>query len=100
MDTIYNVLLRPIVTEKSMKAQSLGKYTFVISSNATKIDVQKAVELRYSVKVEGVNVMPVRKKVRLIGRTKQHTKRQAEKRAVVTLKKGQTLDIMNIAEAA
>ena len=100
MDSIYTVLVRPVVTEKTMQAQSQGKYTFIVNPAATKIDVANAVEAMYSTKVTSVNMVPVRKKVRLIGRSRIHTKRQAEKKAVVTLEKGKSIDVMKMHEVA
>ncbi len=52
MKDIYSVLIRSVVTEKSMNAQGAGKYTFVVSPDSNKVDVQKAVEALYSTVVE------------------------------------------------
>ena len=96
MENIYNVLVKPVVTEKSVKGQDLRKYTFLISPDANKVDVQKAVSFLYWVEVESVKMIPVRKKIRMIWRAKQMTKRQTGKKAVVTLKKGQSMDVLNL----
>lgn len=99
MNSIYTVLVRPVVTEKSMQAQAQRKYTFIVAGSATKVDIQNAVESMYSTEVEAVNIIPVRKKIRLIGRSKIHTKRQAAVKAVVTLAAGKSIDVMKMHEA-
>ena len=82
---LYNVIVRPVTTEKSVASNTLGKYTFDVHTNSTKIDVKKAVELLYGVKVKDVNIVRLGKKVRMMGRTRSMTKRKAKKRAIITL---------------
>ncbi len=89
---LTTVLIAPVITEKSSMAQSQGKYTFRVHSRATKVDVQKAVETAYGVTVDSVNIIKTLKKVRLVGRGREITKRPASKKAVVTVKSGQTID--------
>ena len=94
---VYLSVIKPIVTEKTMSVQApQRKYSFVVLPNANKIVIKKVIEELYSTKVESVNISPVRKKVRSIGRTKWYTKRQAYKKAIVTLKKGEKIDVMKI----
>ena len=90
----------PHVTEKTELMQAERKYTFIVASQSTKVDIAEKVESTYKTKVSSVRVIPIRKKVRLIGRTKWMTKRQARKKAIVTLKKGEKIDIMNFASEA
>lgn len=87
-----NVLIAPVVTEKSSTAQGKGKYTFRVNSQATKVDVIKAVKKAYGVDATAVNIIPVRQKSRLAGRGRHITKRPASKKAVVTLKAKQSID--------
>lgn len=89
------IILAPVVTEKSSRNQEKNKYTFRVHSNANKIEVQKAIEEAYGVKVASVRVLKVQPKTRLVGRGKERTKRQASKRAIVTLKEG-TLDVNKV----
>ncbi len=98
MQSVYTVCIRPVVTEKSMKAQEKRQYTVMVDKSATKIDIANAFSVMYSVEIESVNVIPVRKKTRAIGKTKVYTKRKAGKKAIVTIKEGQTLDLMKIEE--
>ncbi|KXO15959.1 50S ribosomal protein L23 [Peptoniphilus sp. GNH] len=60
--SIYDILKRPIVTEKSMKDMEENKYTFEVDKSTNKTEVKKAVEKIFGVKVEKVNTMNVRGK--------------------------------------
>ena len=90
-----NVLIKPIITEKSSKAsEKLNRYAFKVVKSANKLEIKKAVEAAYSVQVEGVNttVNVGKKKVR---QTKQGVgigMKPSYKKAYVTLKKGETID--------
>ncbi len=53
----FDIIIRPHITEKSTSAVAEGKYTFVVDVNATKVDVKKAVEKIFNVKVLSVNTM-------------------------------------------
>jgi large subunit ribosomal protein L23 len=89
------ILLRPIITEK-MTAQSekLNRFGFIVSKDANKIQIKKAVESLYNVSVESVNTM------RYSGKTKSrytktgivHGQENAFKKAVITLIEGDTID--------
>src|SRR6266481_7545156 len=80
----YRVLVRPLVSEKSYKAAGMGKYAFVVFKDANKLEIRKAVEKVYDVKVLTVNVLNVRGKHRNYGKTQGST--SAWKKAIVTLK--------------
>ena len=59
---LTKVLLSPVVTEKSTAAQANRKYMFLVNQRANKIDIAKAVEKAYGVKVQSINTIPVHKK--------------------------------------
>lgn len=83
-------LIRPVITEKAILANALGKYIFEIQSDANKAQVASAVSEMYKVEVIRVNIIHKRSEEKLIrGRFKGKTK--AVKKAVVTLKKGQKI---------
>jgi large subunit ribosomal protein L23 len=84
------VLLRPIVTEKSMSQTNDGKYTFEVRKSATKQEIAEAVATAFKVDVVDVNVMTVRGKERKVGRHVGHTGER--KKAVVTVAKGQRIE--------
>jgi ribosomal protein L23 len=69
-----------------------SKYTFVVHSNASKDDITKAVKEFYGADVSSVNIIKLPKKIRIIGRGKEMTKRRPTKKAIVTLPAGKTLD--------
>lgn len=90
------VLITPVVTEKSTHAQSVRKYTFMVHLNANKVEVKNAVAKAYGVKVTDVNIIPVLKKARLVGRGRTITKRRNGKKAIVTLGPKESIDFNKI----
>lgn len=96
---LTNVLQSPVVTEKSSSAQANQKYVFMVHSAANKILVKQAVENAYGVKVKGVNIIPVLKKTRMVGRGRHITKRLNGKKAIVTLAPKQSIDFNKIKSA-
>ena len=90
-EQLMSVLIAPHVTEKSSLAmQNHNQYTFRVRREATKIDVKKAVELMFDVKVRGVQVVNEPGKARRFGKTPGRT--QDWKKAYVSLSPGQTID--------
>lgn len=78
-----DIIVRPIITEKSMTGIGMKKYTFEVAKNATKVDVARAVEELFGVKVAKVNTMNVRGHFCRQGRSEGYT--SAWKKAIVTL---------------
>ena len=68
MKSIYEVLKRPIITEKSMKLVEMGKYTFEISQDANKIEVKDAVTKIFKVDVLKVNLINGKAKTKRVGK--------------------------------
>lgn len=88
---LFDVIRRPVVTEKSTLAGEHNKVTFVISPDADKAQVKDAVESIFGVEVAKVNTIKLPGKVkRFRGRTGQRSDRR---KAVVTLKEGQMIDL-------
>ena len=77
------IIIRPIITEKTMTGVQNKKYTFEVAKDATKIDVARAVEELFGVKVDSVNTLHVRGRMRRQGRFEGYTR--SWKKAVVTL---------------
>jgi large subunit ribosomal protein L23 len=90
----FEVIKRPLITEKSTKLIELGKYTFEVMQGVNKVEIAKAVEQAFKVNVVKVNVVNVRKKERRVG--KYTGLRPAVRKAIVTLQKGQTLDVFEV----
>ncbi|GCE18411.1 50S ribosomal protein L23 [Dictyobacter kobayashii] len=94
---ITEILRRGIVTEKSVKLQERNQYTFEVAINANKIDVRRAVEQLFNVKVVAVNVLRMPGKPRLIrrrGAAPRPVEAREWKKAIVTLAKGESIDAL------
>lgn len=93
MKTVYGVLLAPLLTEKgNMLKEADNKVMFRVSPDANKIEIKKAVEELFKVKVERVSTMNCRGKLKRLGR---HEGRKPDwKKAIVTLKQGEKLDFL------
>lgn len=78
-----DIIIRPIITEKAMNGIASKKYTFEVAKNATKIDIKRAVEELFKVKVVKVNTVHVRGQLRRQGRSEGYTR--SWKKAFVTL---------------
>ena len=87
----YEVLRRPLITEKNTSMQVNSKFVFEVDRNANKVQVKEAVEKAYEVKVISVNVINVEGKMRRMGRNQ--VKGPSWKKAIVTLEKGQTIEL-------
>ena len=83
---LYEVLRRPLVTEKNTALQALNKYVFEIADGANKMMIQQAVEKAFKVKVTKVNIVLVRGKSKRVGRRMTHT--NPWKKAIITLQPG------------
>lgn len=95
MSKVNNILVRPILTEKMLKIQEEGgKYSFVVSTTANKIEIKKAVEKRFDVTVDSVNTVNVKGKSKQMNTRRGITKgkRSDWKKAIVTLRSGDSID--------
>jgi len=88
---LYEVLRRPLITEKNTMLQAQGKYVFEIDAGANKHQVKEAVEKAFKVKVAAVNVMTVPGKMKRVGRRMVLT--PSHKKAIVTLKAGGKIEL-------
>ncbi len=84
-----DILLRPLVTEKSTALMQEGKYVFEVAKAANKIEIAKAVAEIFNVKVVSVNTVNVAGKVKRIGR--KTGRRSDYKKAIVKLAQGETI---------
>lgn len=87
------VLLRPVISEKSYGLMNRNVYVFVVDPRATKVDVRHAVEQAFGVHVEKVNTMNRKGKATRNRRTNTVGHRANTKRAVVTLRAGDKIDL-------
>jgi large subunit ribosomal protein L23 len=94
MKSPRDVIIAPVVSEKSYEALDEGRYTFVVHPTANKTEIKQAVESIFGVKVASVNTLRRKGKVKRFGL--QYGKRKDEKRAVVTLREGEELDVFEV----
>ena len=78
-----DIILRPVITEETMMASALKKYSFIVARDANKIEIAKAVEQLFGVKVAKVNTINVKGHLRRYGRFDGYL--PSKKKAVVTL---------------
>ncbi|GHO44064.1 50S ribosomal protein L23 [Ktedonospora formicarum] len=94
---VTEILRRGILTEKTVRLQEQNQYTFEVAKKATKVDIRRAVETVFNVQVKHVNVMRMPGKPRFIrrrGAAPRPVAAREWKKAIVTLKEGQTIDAM------
>ncbi|MEN8191224.1 MAG: 50S ribosomal protein L23 [Bacteroidota bacterium] len=93
---MHNILIKPLVTEKmTALMESENKYGFVVEYNSNKIEIAKAIEQKFNVEVVAVNTIKYK------GKTKTQFTRKGRftgktprfKKAIITIKEGQTLDL-------
>lgn len=89
---IYDILIRPIVTEKSVLGGEIGQYTFEVNGRANKIQVKDAVETAFKVTVVDVHTLLMPAKVTRRG-SREIVRKGKWKKAVVTLKPGDRIQL-------
>lgn len=88
---MFDVIRRPVITEKAMKSSEHNQVVFLVDVNATKTDVKKAVESVFGVKVVAVNTLRQQGKQKVFRGVKGV--RNETKKAIVTLAEGQSIDV-------
>ncbi|GJM54815.1 MULTISPECIES: 50S ribosomal protein L23 [Coriobacteriales] len=91
MNSVYNVIIRPIVSERTFDQMGDNKYTFEVAGDAAKQEIASAVEQIFNVKVVKVNTMWVKPKNKRVRYAQGKTRRW--KKAIVTLAEGDTIEI-------
>ena len=84
----HDIILKPVVSEKSYALSDRGQYTFVVAPNANKVQIKQAIEEIFKVKVTNLNRAGKRQRTR-----NGFGQRVNQKRAIVTVAEGQTIDI-------
>jgi large subunit ribosomal protein L23 len=94
MNTMYEILHRPLVTEKSSSQSAKNQYSFIVADTATRTQVKDAIETFYDVAVKQVNIINVpAKRGRRLRSRRMSIRKSGYKKAIVTLVEGQTLPI-------
>ena len=86
-----DIIIAPVITEKSMANRQNNVYTFKVAKDATKTDIKRAVEEAFKVSVKSVNTLNTKSKRRRVGRYSGRTK--TYKKAIVTLESGSSIEI-------
>lgn len=90
-------IVKPLISEKTMRlADELNHYTFIVGQKAGKIAIGKSIAEKYGVKVENVRLLNVLGKKVMFGKTRQKGRKSTYKKAIVTLKKGDSIEVFNI----
>lgn len=88
---LYDIIRRPVITEKAMKSSEHNQVVFEVSLNSTKTEIKKAVEAVFGVKVTAVNTLRQDGKQKMFRGIKGV--RNETKKAIVTLAEGQSIDV-------
>ncbi len=86
-----DIIIAPVVTEKSAMNAQKGIYTFKVAKSTTKTQIKKTIESHFGVHVEKINTLITKPKDRRVGRYTGKTK--VIKKAIVTLKNGETIEL-------
>ena len=100
MRNVYEILKRPILTEKMLKLQDVKRqYAFEVDKKSSKIEIKRAIQDKFDVTVEHVNVMMVKGKSKRLNTRRGITrgKRADWKKVIVTLREGDSIDFFETA---
>ena len=97
MNSAYNVIIRPVVSERSFDLMGQNKYTFEVASTAPKEEIADAVEKLFGVHVVKVNTLWVKTKPKRLRYAMGKTR--TWKKAIVTIKDGETIEIFGAQKA-
>lgn len=95
-DNINNIILKPIVTEKSLMDQERGRYHFLVSLKANKDQISHAFEVIFGHKALGVNTFKVKGKTKTDWRHRRPIVKPDRKKAIVTIAKDKKIELLNL----
>ena len=90
------MLIKPIITEKSMRLAEKGQFTFGVSKETTKHEVKQLVETSFKVNVLKVRILKTASKTHRVGRKGFSSATAAKYKAIITLKPGQTIEYFEV----
>lgn len=93
-----SILIKPIITEKSMFLAAGGSFTFAVAEDSTKQEIMTAVKKTFNVDPITVSTLIAKGEVRRSGRKRLETKTSSWKKAIITLKQGQKIDLFDVTE--
>ncbi len=89
MNNYLDIILAPIITEKTANMEADGKYAFKVANKANKTEIKSAIEKKFNVKVEKINIVNSHPKKKRVGKYTGMTSKY--KKAIITLAKGNTI---------
>lgn len=93
------IIIKPIITEKSMDQASKGKFTFMVAKEANKNEVIKALEKRFKVNAVGISTCLVKGKTTKVGKRRAEVVKSSWKKAIITLKPGEKIELFEVAQS-
>lgn len=93
-------LIKPLITEESLKLSKDGRFSFVVEPGARRPEIKRAVETIFDVKVKNIAVGKIPLKTYRAGKTRSERTKLAGKKAIVTLEKGQKIDLFEVGSDA
>lgn len=90
---LSQILIQPIVTEKTSRDTENGRYTFLVNKGATKIDIKNAFRSMYGIHAVAVTIRNTVEKIRVVGKGKTIIKRASVKKATVAVTPGTKVDL-------
>jgi large subunit ribosomal protein L23 len=91
-----NIILKPVITEKSIADQAQGKYYFWVANNATKAQITKAFEAVFSLKPLKVNTLITKGKIKTDWKKHHAINKPNRKKAVITVAKDKKIDLLTL----
>ncbi len=95
---LSTIIIAPIITEQSMADAQRGKFTFKVEKDADKNFIKKAVEKKFAVHVVGVTTQIRKGQKKRFGPKREEVKMGVWKKAIVTVKKGEKIDLFDLGE--
>jgi large subunit ribosomal protein L23 len=92
----FEIIKKPYISEKAFSAGTQSQYVFIVDDRANKSEIKKAIEKSYNVAVKGVNITNTKAKPKVYRGVK--STRSGFKKAIITLHKGTTIDVMELAK--
>lgn len=94
--TIFDIIKRPLITERSLEEAKKNRFSFLVDASATKEQIKKAIEEIFKVDVVSVDTRIQKGRTQRVGVRRTVRKLTPTKKAVVTLKNGQKIDIFDL----
>lgn len=93
-----NVIIKPVITEKSMGQAAKHTYSFIVNKNASKDYIKKVIEREFNVNITNMSTVTMKGKVKRVGQRRVEVTSQPVKKAIVTLKDGQTIGMFSLTD--